>query len=470
MYDNLVLMTDSYKVTHAKQYPPGTTMVYSYLEARSGGKFPATVFFGLQYFIKRYLTGAVVNYEKIDEAATLYSAHFGNAGLFNRAGWEHIVRDHLGCLPVSIKAVPEGTLVGEGNVLVTVENTCPECYWLTNYLETLLVQVWYPTTVSTLSYEMRKLIGEYLVATQGDEAGLEFKLHDFGCRGVSSMESAGIGGAAHLVNFLGTDTVPALRVAREYYGAEMAGYSIPAAEHSTITSWGGPEHEVDAFRNMLNQYPTGLVAVVSDSYNIERACVEYWGEELLEQVMTRDGTLVVRPDSGDPTVVVPKVLELLGGSFGFTYTKTWHKMLNSKVRVIQGDGINYESTREILEAVASSGWSTGNLAFGMGGALLQQLNRDTQRFAFKCSYVEVDGVGRDVYKQPKTDPSKNSKRGRMMLVDVNGVPTTMRQESSEINMLVEVFRDGRLLYDQDFDEIRKRARCYTSQLLLPRVT
>ena len=243
MDKNILLLTDSYKVTHHKQYPPKTEKVYSYFESR-GGEFDSTVFFGLQYYLKEYLQGVVVTKEKIEEARKLVEQHLGK-GLFNESGWNYILEKHGGKLPVSIKAVKEGSLVPTDNVLMTIENTDPNCYWLTNYLETLLVQVWYGTTVATLSNHVKQLILKYLDKT-GDMSLVNFKLHDFGFRGVSSVESSAIGGAAHLVNFLGTDTMSALSFIKEYYGMDCAGFSIPASEHSTITSW-GRENETEAF-------------------------------------------------------------------------------------------------------------------------------------------------------------------------------------------------------------------------------
>ena len=297
MNKNLILLSDSYKVTHFLQYPPNTQVIYSYFESREG-KFPATVFFGLQYYLKEYLEGNVITQENIDEASKLFKLHFGNDKLFNYEGWKYILDTYEGKLPVSIKAVPEGLLIPTSNVLMTIENTDPKCYWLTNYLETLLVQVWYGTTVATLSYYMKQMFLDYLERT-GDPSLISFKLHDFGFRGVSSVESASVGGAAHLVNFMGTDTMAALTLARKYYKADMPGFSIPAAEHSTITSW-GKENEALAMENMLDKYPEGLVAVVSDSYDIYRACEIIWGTLLKEKVLNRNGTLIIRPDSGNP--------------------------------------------------------------------------------------------------------------------------------------------------------------------------
>jgi nicotinamide phosphoribosyltransferase len=260
--DNIILLSDSYKISHWKQYPPGTEYVYSYFESRGCDRagWDSVCFFGLQYFLKRYMVGSVVTKEKIDEAEKIYSIHFGdgvneNPALFYREGWEYILKQHNGKLPVHIKAVPEGMVVPNKCVLFTMVNTDPKCYWLTNFLETLLVQVWYPMTVCTNSRMQKLSIHKYLEDTGNQDwsipGGSVFKLHDFGFRGVSSVESAAAGGCGHLVNFLGTDTVAAMVCAQTYYGAGIAsGHSIPASEHSTITSW-GVDGEVDAMENML---------------------------------------------------------------------------------------------------------------------------------------------------------------------------------------------------------------------------
>lgn len=451
---NLILLTDSYKLTHWKQYPPGTETVYSYLESR-GGRFSYTVFFGLQAILKEYLLRGI-QVGDIEEANRVVDQHLG-PGMFNREGWEYIYNVHDGRLPVRIKAVKEGTKVPTGNVLMTIENTDPKCYWLTNYLETLLMQVWYPTTVATLSNQVRRTIQGFLRAT-GDEAGLDFKLHDFGFRGVSSVESAGLGGAAHLVNFNGTDTLAGLMAARRYYGAHLdAGVSIPASEHSTITSW-GKEHEVDAMRNMLQQYPNGLVACVSDSYDIDRACSEYWGETLKEEVLAREGTLVVRPDSGDIVPMVLNILDRLAEKFGTYKNDKGFKVLNDKVRIIQGDGCTVDTIYDVLYRIRMAGYSADNIAFGMGGGLLQKVDRDTQKFAFKCSSVTVNGEQRDVYKEPKSDLTKQSKRGRLSLVSGQNGFETVREEDADHDYLETVFEDGRLLRTQTFEEIRQLAR------------
>jgi len=453
--ENRILLADSYKVTHWLQYPPGTERVYSYFESR-GGRFEEVVFFGLQYVLERWLAGAVITGESIDEADAFFAAHFGRTGLFHRAGWEHVLRAHGGRLPVTIRAVPEGTPVPVRNVLMTVENTDPECFWLTSYLETLLVQTWYPSTVATLSREMKRMILSFLDAT-GDPSRIETKLHDFGFRGASSVESASLGGAAHLLSFTGTDTLAGVVLARDFYGAEMPGFSIPAAEHSTQTAW-GREHEEDAFARMLQAFPTGVVAVVSDSWDVENAARSLWGDRLRERVLARDGTLVVRPDSGDPAVAVLKVLEILGERFGTTTNEKGYEVLPPQIAVIQGDGIDEAEARRILIAIGQNGWSADNVAFGMGGALLQKVDRDTQQFAYKCSQVTIDGKPRDVHKDPVTDHAKASKPGRLKLVRGAGGLETVREEAAGEDLLQEVFRDGEVLIRHRWEDVRARAR------------
>lgn len=451
---NPLLATDSYKLSHWKQYPEGTTRVFSFFESR-GGMFPEVVFFGLQYLLEEHLVGRVVTEERIREAANIAKLHFGMDALFNEAGWRYILDRYDGHLPLEIRALPEGIPTFTSNALMTVENTDDRVPWLTNYVETILVQTWYPSTVATQSREMKRIILKYLEET-GTPESIAFKLHDFGFRGSTSFASAAIGGAAHLVNFQGTDTLAAVALCAKYYGEPMAGFSIPAAEHSTITTW-GRENERDAFANMLASYPTGLVAVVSDSYDIYRACRELWGSELKEQVLARDGVLVVRPDSGEPTEVVPRVLALLGDALGFARNEKGYKVLHPKVRVIQGDGISYKTLGGILESVKKSGWSVDNLAFGSGGGLLQNVDRDTQRFAFKASAVKIKGQWRDVMKDPITDPGKRSKAGRLAVVAEGHGYKTVRDAGEKNNLLIPVFRNGELLVRHTFADIRKRA-------------
>jgi nicotinamide phosphoribosyltransferase len=453
---NLILNTDSYKVSMFKQYPAGTTGVYSYIESR-GGRYDRTVFFGLQAFIKEYLLDPITqaDIEIADEILTLHGEPF------NRAGWQYILDKHNGYLPVVIRGVPEGTVVPVKNVLATIENTDPECFWLTTWLETALLRaIWYPTTVATQSKYIKNILVDYLEKS-GDPTSIGFKLHDFGARGASSMESGGIGGAAHLVNFMGTDNITGILYAREYYNAGVAGFSIPAAEHSTITSW-GRAGEVKAYSNMVAQFgkPGALLAVVSDSYDIYEAC-RMWGTELKQQVIDSGATVVIRPDSGDPVEVLPKMFNILGETFGYTTNDKGYKVLNN-VRMLWGDGINQMSIQSILRTVVDMrGWSADNLAFGMGGALLQQLDRDTQQFAMKCSAAEINGKWVDVFKDPITDKVKASKKGRVTLwTNGTGEFVSSVDEPKQwadrgwTDALVPVYWNGNLHKDYTFEEVR----------------
>lgn len=454
---NPLVLTDSYKVTHWKQYPKNTQTVYSYFESR-GGEFDELVFFGLQYLLT-LIQGTFVTEADIDEAKALCEHHFGTTTVFNELGWHYILSKHKGKLPLRIKAVPEGTVISPHNVLMTIENTDPNCFWLTNWIETLLVQLWYPITVATNSREIKKIIKDYLVATGGSVDKLPFCLHDFGFRGSTSIESSQIGGAAHLVNFMGTDTMSALSMIKRIYMNPCAGFSVPASEHSTITSWGKP-NEVEAFRNMLDQYPTGIVACVSDSFDIFKACEDLWGTQLKEKIENRKGTLVVRPDSGDPVEVVNKVLEILASKFGYSVTSTGHMLLPPYIRVIQGDGVNRNSIKAILESISKNGWCTENIAFGSGGALLQKFDRDTCKFAFKCSAIQIDNQWQDVYKDPITQKDKKSKAGRLVLIKEDDGSFTTEKESPENfrkDHLKTVFLNGDIKEYQSFQSIRKLA-------------
>lgn len=451
---NLILDVDSYKASHWEQYPPGTSGLYSYLESR-GGRYMETMFFGLQYILKRYLTTPITMGD-VEEADAFFRAH---GEPFNREGWEYIVRERGGLIPVRIKAVPEGTVVPTHNVLMTVESTDPRVFWVASYVETVLMRVWYPMTVATVSWHAKEVIRFFLERTAvNPDAELDFKLHDFGARGVSSSESAGIGGAAHLVNFKGSDTVVGVRFANHYYNEPMAGFSIPAAEHSTMTAW-GREREVEAYRNMIRRYAPGnkLIAVVSDSYDLWNALENIWGGALKDEVVGSGSTIVVRPDSGDPTKVVLKTLQILDAKFGSTYNQRGFKVLNN-VRVIQGDGVCEDSIRSILDEATRHNYSATNLCFGMGGALLQKVDRDTQKFAYKLSEVTIDGKAVGVRKNPVTDPGKASKQGRLSLVaDQNGVLTTVPGENAIGSLLKTVYEDGRLTREFSLAQVRENA-------------
>jgi nicotinamide phosphoribosyltransferase len=316
-------------------------------------------------------------------------------------------------------------------------------------------------TVATLSRAIKQIVGEALERT-GDPSGLPFKLHDFGFRGVSSRESAAIGGAAHLFNFLGTDNLAAIELLQQYYGSEMAGVSIPASEHSTITSW-GKEHEIDAYENILSNVPEGIVACVSDSYDIFNAVRNLWGGKLHDKVMQRNGTLVIRPDSGDAVLVLEEIFNIAAERFGFEVNRKGWKVIAPQVRFIQGDGVNYHTIQNMISQLTRRGWSMDNWSFGMGGALLQQLNRDTLRFALKCSAIDVKGQWHDVYKQPVTDPGKDSRAGRFVLLKEGGEFVTIvnsGESDRRDDQLEVVLEDGVLRRDQTLEEIRGIAKSF----------
>jgi len=457
---NRIIDTDSYKASHFLQYPPNTTRAFFYLESRGSDRdWNETVFFGLQYLLKNYFL-APFTQAMVEEAREVITAH----GLtFNYDGWTNLIAKHGGKLPLRIRAVAEGSIVPLHNVLMTVETTDDEFAWLGSWFETQLMRIWYAVTVSTQSWQIKRDVYKFLMETADDaDAEISFKVHDFGSRGVSSQETAAIGGAAHLVNFLGSDTMSALLLHRKFYNCAMAGFSIPAAEHSTITSW-GRDHEIDAYRNMLNNFakPGKTVAVVSDSWNIYHAVEKIWGEQLKQEVVDSGATVVIRPDSGEPIEVVSKVMHLLGEKFGCEINSKGYKVLKN-IRVIQGDGVNQSSIRAILQRLKDEGFSASNIAFGIGGSLLQKVDRDTLKFAYKCSAIVVDGAWRDVYKQPITDSGKNSKRGRLDLVFKDGKYETVKladaeEISAEHSAMRVVYENGELLINENLDEIRKRA-------------
>lgn len=459
---NPILDTDSYKQSHYRQYPSGTRFTHSYIESR-GGEFKNLVFFGLQHYLLKYLSQRVTM-DHVNEADEFCHVH---GEPFNREGWEYIVTKLGGRMPVRIRAPQEGTLIPAHEVMLTVENTDINVPWITTFIETALLRaVWYPTTVATISHAIKTASTYYHLKTVGGlqdfKEGLPFVLNDFGSRGVSSLESAEIGGLAHLALFKGTDNMMAVRAARKYYDEPMAGFSIPAAEHSTITAWGDTLHnETSAYHNMVDKFGKfPLVAVVSDSYDIDRAVDKLWTSGgLLEKVKSwheSHGTkVVIRPDSGDlftPVNVIEKVME----KCGYTTNDKGYKMLPPYFGVIQGDGVNHNSINEIYEEMTRRKIAANNLVFGMGGALLQQLNRDTCRFAMKLSAIDYQNNWRDAYKCPKGDPTKASKKGRMELFHSSDGLVSKRIEDAGNNYSIfrTVFENGQVLQRQTLNEIQ----------------
>jgi nicotinamide phosphoribosyltransferase len=455
--NNIILDVDSYKVGMFRQYPDGTEFISSYIEAR-GSKdtdYTETVFFGMQYFLKEYLSKPITQ-AMIDEAEEIYALH---GEPFNKQGWQDILTIYGGFLPLEIKAVPEGTVVPTGNVLVQVVNTDPEFFWLTTWIETpLLRTIWYATSVASNSRTIKKLMNDFYVKS-GSVDGLDFKLHDFGSRGVSSKESAGIGGLAHLINFQGTDTVEALVYGRKYYNEKMAGFSIPAMEHSTVTTW-GIDGESKAYTNMIKNNPEySMIAMVGDSNDIFNMASNIIGKELKDLIKESEKTIVVRPDSGDPTKVPITVIDLLMREYGYTTNEKGYRTLPSNIRVIQGDGITKDSIKDILQELEYNKFTLDNLAFGMGSGLLQQVNRDTYGFAMKASNITINGEDFDVFKDP-IHGGKTSKRGVLGLYhNENTGFTTERNLVDGQDLLETVYLNGDSGFKEErFETIRKRAR------------
>ena len=455
---NPILRTDSYKTSHFLQYPDGAEIVNSYIEARGCDEgWTETVALGVQAFVQQYLLDPITKLD-IDEAEEFVTAH----GLpFNREGWEIILNEYNGYMPLVIEALPEGTVVGLKNVLVQMRNTDARLPWLTSYFETALLRaVWYPTTVSTQSREIKKTIIGHLEATGCSRDAVNFMLHDFGARGVSSSESAGIGGFAHIVNFMGTDTMEGIQFGQQYYGVtEMPAFPVQATEHSTVTSW-GRDNEADMYRRCIQANPGNgaITSIVSDSYDIYRACAEIYGEELYDDIIAlgeRGGRLVVRPDSGDPRLVPVECVKLLAGKFGSTTNGAGFKVLPDFIRVLQGDGINQDSIDVILLNLAGEGFAAENMVFGMGGALLQGINRDTLKFAMKASAIRINGEWQDVYKDP-LHGGKTSKRGILKFVDGETVRRATRDDDEGDEMLP-VYYNGEPYHFSTLDEIRTRA-------------
>lgn len=467
--NNTLLKTDSYKINHWNQYPHGTEFVHSYFEARRGAEFPVTPFIGLQPILMKHFTGVRVTREMIDQAQELMTIHFGNKKYFNREGWEYILNNYGGRLPLRIRAVPEGLAVPVDNVLMTVENTDARCYWLTNWAETLLTHVWYPSTVCALSRHIKNAIRGYMERSSDDLSMLNFKLHDFGYRGVETDEAAQIGGAAHLVNFNGTDTIAGMAFAIAFYDAnpENLAFSVAATEHSIMTSRGPGEGEEQVVSDLLDEYPTGILSVVADSYDIENFVDKLVGVKFKSRILKRDGIFVVRPDSlrdksDTPGKQMLWIVETLWKHYGGTVNKKGYKVLDSHVKALWGDGISKEGIKQICQTLMDAGFSMDCIAtFGMGGGLLQKVNRDTQRFAFKSSAQCRNGMWVDVYKQPR-DVSKASKRGRLKLVREStheGVRyRTVSQDAPGQDVLELVFENGELTRFQNWDSVRNNAK------------
>lgn len=496
---NPILLTDYYKTEHFKMYPERTTMIYSNFTPRKSrnSAIKGVVVFGLQAFIKKYLIDKFNKefFQKpLEEILEEYSFAIGTST-------EHIVALHkLGYLPIEIKALPEGSICPIGVPMLTIKNTKSEFGWLTNYLETLIsCELWQPITSATIANEYRKLLSKYAIETTGTDEFVTWQGHDFSMRGMSSVDTAISSSMAHLLSFTGTDTIPAIYALRKYYGAKgLIGGSVPATEHS-VMCMGTKETEIETFRRLLEMYPEGVLSVVSDTWNLWDVLTKFL-PELKELILSRNGKLVIRPDSGDPVDIIcgidvseygghtgwdvqkackdkPEykgVIELLWDVFGGTVNEQGYKVLDPHIGAIYGDSITLKRAEEICERLKAKGFASTNIVFGIGSYTYQCNTRDTFGFAVKATYgeviedVDVDGelvrqsVGREIFKSPITDDgTKKSAKGLLQVYETSTGYKLKDQctwEEEQKGALSTVFINSQLIRETDLETIRKKLR------------
>jgi nicotinamide phosphoribosyltransferase len=480
-----LVLTDFYKTDHRRQFPDGTTLVYSNFTPR-GSRIDAidhVVFFGLQYFVIEYLQ------KRFDEtffqlpkatAVNAYRRRLDHALGVGSVPMEHVEALHdLGYLPLRIKALPEGTRVPMQVPTHTIENTDPRFAWLTNFIETMMsAVVWGPCTSATIANQYRRVFEQFARATGAPREFVPWQGHDFSFRGMFGIEAACLSGAGHLLSFTGTDTIPAIDFLEHYYGAdctkEMIGGSVPATEHAVMCA-GGKETELDTYRRLLTKvYPQGIVSVVSDTWDFFRVVTDLL-PQLKREILGRNGKLVIRPDSGDPVKILvgdpetkagsPEhkgLIELLWGIFGGTTTATGHRVLDPHIGAIYGDSITLERQQAILHGLAQKGFASCNVVLGIGSYTYQHVTRDTFGFAMKATFCVVDGEEREIFKQPRTDAKKNSHRGLLAVrKNASGAlqaffPVSRAEEQRADNLLRPVFENGKLLQRTTLAEIRGR--------------
>lgn len=480
-----ILLTDGYKLDHRRQYPEGTEFVYSNWTPRSCQYFPeaseGTVVFGIEYFIKKYLLEEFnKNFfnrpkeEVIEEFSRRINTFLGP----NQVGINHISALHdLGYLPIEIKALPEGTLCPIGVPVLTVINTVPEFFWITNYLETLMSAcLWLPMTSATSARLYKKRLMEHALKTGfHDQPGLDFLCHDFSMRGMAGIEAAIMSGLGHLTSFTGSETIPALEAAEEYYNAdadsELLAGTVPATEHSVMCA-GGMEDEFETFKRLITEiYPTGIVSIVSDTWDFWQVITEYM-PRLKDTIMSRDGRVVVRPDSGDPVKIIcgdPEAdpnspeykgaYQLLGEIFGTTVNEKGYKVLDTHIGLIYGDSITLERQHQIYSQLEDKGFAATNLVLGIGSYTYQFKSRDSLGFAMKATWCQINGEAKEIFKNPKTDSGmKKSLKGLLQVYHEDGVYKVKDQVSKEEEQqgcLRTVFKNGMLYKTEFLDTIRR---------------
>lgn len=488
---NPLTQIDFYKADHRRQYPVGTTKVYSNLTARSDklanvmpSKFDGkVVFFGLQYFVKWFLQDcwneAFFSRPKT-QVVRDYKRRMDTALGKDSIPVDHIEALHdLGYLPISIKALPEGTRVPIKTPMLTITNTHPSFFWLVNYLESVMsCMLWQMCTSATTAYEYKRLLIEYAIKTGSPVDFVAFQAHDFSLRGMAGLQAAIMSGAAHMTCFVGTDSVPAIDFLEDYYAAnaekEMIGCSVPATEHS-VMCMGSKEGEIETFRRLLTEvYPAGIISVVSDTWDFWNVVTQHV-ETLKPEIMARDGKLVIRPDSGDPVLIIAGdpsaekgspafkgAVECLWDVFGGTTTATGHRIIDSHIGLIYGDSITLQRAQDILERLEQKGFASSNVVFGVGSYTYQYVTRDSFGFAVKSTYGEVGGVPQIIFKDPITDGgTKKTARG-LLRVDSNLALHDQQTPQEEADgELKPVFLNGHLLRHHSLEEIRNRLSMFS---------
>ncbi len=483
MNSNPLLRTDVYKMGHMEQYCPGTDLVSAYLMARSDKLYPHTVFFGLQYYLQEYLSQPITE-DHVDEFLQTREEILGlpnppeiTAKAYGLA--------KLGYWPVSIKAVPEGSVIPVRNALLTTKNTHPDFPWAGGFLESLLLKIWYPISVATCSFQYRLMAERYWRKSVPDDvrkALIKFAVHDFGYRGDKTEEGAGISGVAHLLSFTGSDTVVAIPTAKQYYGADKGKVmmSVPASEHSVMCSF-GREDELEAFRNMLRLYPEGIVSIVSDTYNVWDVLTDF-AEKLKPEILARKGKVVFRPDSGNPEHIIngnpdstdmrerAGAIRLLDQVFGHDVNSLGYRTLNPKVGLIYGDAMYLERYERTLATMLAQSYAASELVIGVGG-ILRNFTRDSLGMALKATYVTINGKPREIEKDPVTDHKKKSHKGLVKLeVGEDGLIRTVdqctpEQEDDPSGLLVPTFLNGRLQHRTTLKEIRNSIDAHVEEIL-----
>ena len=475
-----LMQTDSYKLDHRRIYElaGNTTKVYSNWTNR-GSRIPGVdkvVHFGLQAFLVQ-LKEIWQPFFEADEdlVVDLYRERLANF-LAPNTPLDHIRDLHrLGYLPLEFKAVPEGTRVPLRVPTFTIENTKPEMFWLTNYIETILsATYWQPSTSATIAHGIREVFDAGAEKTATDVSGVDFQGHDFSFRGMAGAEAAAASGAAHLLSFCGTDSLTSLDWIDKYYGGDYLAASVPATEHSVMCTGAAVLGEKELFRRIINMYPTGFVSIVSDTFDLWKVLTDFL-PAFKEEIMTRDGRIVIRPDSGNPVDILagvvaahdPKespedygVVELLWNVFGGTINEKGYKVLDPHVGVIYGDSMNKERIALVIERLEAKGFASTNFVAGVGSYNYQYNTRDTFGSAVKATWAEVDGVGYDLQKDPVTDSGlKKSAKGRLAVQrDETGELYLVEQATPEqeaVSELKTVWKDGEFVVWQDFVNVRE---------------